>query len=565
MSVGVVMLVHISLDRAAQVARHWASHGCPVVLHVDKRVKTQDFTKLRDNLSDLENVKFSNRITCEWGTWSLVQATQIASELMLESFPSVRHVCLASGSCLPLRPVEEFREYLAARPNTNFIESVTTEDVRWTVGGLNEERFKFFFPFSWKKNRYAFDRLVEIQRRLKISRRIPDDITPHMGSQWWCLSRQTLSAILTDPRRGEYEGYFRTVWIPDESYFQTLVRKYSDTIESRSLTLSKFDFQGKPHVFYDDHLQLLRRSDCFIARKIWPNADRLYRTFLDNTKNPMKGAEPNPSKIDRIFTRAGERRTSGRDGLYMQSRMPTHGHGLGKTSSPYSIFEGFSDVFEDFENWLTRITGARVHGHLFGEKKVEFQGGQHFFSGGLSDDVKIRDYNARGFLTTLIWNTRGERQCFMYSPRDNQDINWLIALDANAQVSVITGAWAVSLFKSNMDFKDIRKEAARLQKIEMAQLEILRSQHIKARVRIWTLSDFIENPMEPLQAIIDEIGPRSVRRLTEAPKLRDLTGFGKFLQTLKNQGMHPYTTGDFSPDTDIDPRPPQRKRPYLVK
>ncbi|MFV2034485.1 MAG: glycosyl transferase, partial [Halocynthiibacter sp.] len=91
-----------------------------------------------------------------------------------------------------------------------------------------------------------------------------------------------LSAILEDPEREVYDRFFKRVWIPDESYFQTLARLYSTNIESRSLTLSKFDFQGKPHIFYDDHLQLLRRSDCFVARKIWPDAERLYDAFLGN-------------------------------------------------------------------------------------------------------------------------------------------------------------------------------------------------------------------------------------------------------------------------------------------
>ena len=31
-TLGVVMLCHAALDRAAQLARHWASHGCPVVI-----------------------------------------------------------------------------------------------------------------------------------------------------------------------------------------------------------------------------------------------------------------------------------------------------------------------------------------------------------------------------------------------------------------------------------------------------------------------------------------------------------------------------------------------------
>ncbi|EKE74473.1 DUF5927 domain-containing protein [Celeribacter baekdonensis] len=565
MTVGFVMLVHTALDRAEQVARHWASHGCPVVIHVDRRVKKDVYQPFVDSLSDLDTVIFSKRHACDWGTWSLVAASQAASELMLDRFRNVRHVYLSSGSCLPLRPVEDLKQYLAARPMTNFIESVTTEDVPWTVGGLDAERFTLRFPFSWKKRRWLFDRYVTLQRKIRYKRKIPDGLVPHLGSQWWCLTRQTLSAILEDPDRKAYDSYFKKVWIPDESYYQTLVRLYSNNIESRSLTLSKFDYQGKPHIFYDDHLQLLRRSDCFVARKIWPQADRLYTTFLNSDSNPMKGAEPNPGKIDRIFSKAVERRTMGREGLYMQSRMPGHGQGHDKTSAPYSVFEGFSDLFEDFDEWLARAVGARVHGHLFDPEGVEFAGGQKVFSGALSNHAALRDYNPCGFLTSLIWNTRGERQCFMFGPRDNQEINWLIATDPNAQISVITGAWAVTLFRSNRNFSDIRREAARLQRIEAEHIAILRSQHVKARVRIWTMADFIESRMEPLQAIIDEIGPRNVRRLTEAPKMRDLTGFGQFLQNLKNQGMKPHLMGDFPMGNAPDARPRDSKRPYLVK
>lgn len=565
MSVGFVMLVHEALHRAEEVARHLADHGCPVVIHVDKRVSKDDYLPFVDSLSDLENVKFSKRHACEWGTWSLVAASQDASELILDSFPEVRHVYLSSGSCLPLRPINDLMQYLSTRPMTNFIESVTTEDVPWTVGGLDAERFTLRFPFSWKRQRKLFDRYVSLQRRMGFERQIPDGLVPHLGSQWWCLTRQTLSAILEDPDRKVYDTYFKKVWIPDESYYQTLVRLYSNNIESRSLTLSKFDYQGKPHIFYDDHLQLLRRSDCFVARKIWSKADRLYNTFLNSQTNPMQGAEPNPGKIDRIFSKAVERRIMGRDGLYMQSRQPAHGKGKGKTSAPYSIFEGFSDLFEDFDQWLSQAVGARVHGHLYAPEGVEFADDQKVFAGALSHHAALRDYNPCGFLTSLIWNTRGERQCFMYGPRDNQEINWLIAMDPNAQISVISGAWAVTLFRSNRNFSDIRREAARLQKIEAEHLDILRSQHVKARVRIWTMADFIESRMEPLQAIIDEIGPRNVRRLTEAPRMRDLTGFGQFLQNLKNQGMHPHLMGDFPTEAEVEMTPFERKKPYLVK
>lgn len=565
MSVGIVMLCHTALDRAADVARHWVDRDCPVVIHVDKRVPKHEYDALQAALADLSDVRFSGRYACEWGTWGIVAATQCASTIMLKEFPGVRHVYLASGSCLPLRPVRELVTYLDERPRTDFIESVTTSDVGWTIGGLDLERFTLRFPFSWRKQRRLFDGYVRLQRRVGFKRKIPAGIVPHLGSQWWCLTRQTLSAILEDPERDEIDRYFRRVWIPDESYFQTLVRRYSSNVESRSLTLSKFDFQGKPHIFYDDHLQLLRRSDCFVARKIWPHAKKLYRVFMTEEGAGQAAAEPNPGKIDRLFSKAVERRTKGRSGLYMQSRFPNENWENGKSASPYSVFEGFSELFENFETWLGKMTGTRVHGHLFSLDKVEFSGGETIYNGAMSNAAAIRDYNPKSFLANLLWNTRGERQCFQFGPADNQEINWQLASDPNATISVISGAWAVPLFKSNLNFSEIRKEAARLQRLEQEHLSVLRSPWTKARTRIWNLAEFVENPMEPLQTIVDEISPRALRRLTEAPRMTDLTGFGQFLQNLRNQGMQPVLMGDFPVSDDLQQNATRRGRPYLVK
>ena len=565
MTVGFVMLCHTALDRAAQVARHWAERGSPVVIHVDRRVGAKPYAQLMADLADLGNVRFSGRHACEWGTWGIVAASQEAATLILRDFPDVRHVYLASGSCLPLRPVEELCAYLDERPKTDFIESVTTEDVGWTVGGLDFERFTLRFPFSWRKQKWWFDTYVKLQRLVRFRRKIPAELVPHLGSQWWCLTRQTLSAILEHPERDKIDSYFQKVWIPDESYFQTLVRQVSSSVESRSLTLSKFDFQGKPHIFYDDHLQLLRRSDCFVARKIWPDAVKLYAAFLTDDRSRQAAAEPSPGKIDRLFAKAVERRVKGRPGLYMQSRFPNENFENGRTAGPYSVFCGFADVFENFEIWLSKASGTRVHGHLFAPDRVHFAGGEQVYNGALCDSAQVRDYNPKSFLTSLIWNTRGERQCFQYGPADTQALNWFMSLDGNAQISVISGGWAVPLFHSNQNFGDIRREAARLQKVEQEFLNVLRSPFSKARVRVWSLADFIENPMEPLQTIIDEIGPRQSRRLTEAPRMADLTGFGQFLQNLRNQGMQPVLMGDFPVGDDPAAKSTRRGRPYLVK
>lgn len=563
-ALGFVMLCHTALDRAGEVARYWADRGCPIVIHVDRRTDIAEFSALQSSVEGYHNIRFSPRFACEWGTWSLVRATQAASELLLREFIDVRHVYLCSGACLPLRPAGELQAYLSARPRTDFIESVTTEDVDWTVGGLADERFQMRFPFPWKRQRWLFDRAVDFQRRAGLTRQLPTGIEPHLGSQWWCLTRQTLSAVLQDPRRREFDRFFRQSWIPDESYFQTLARRYSTDLESRSLTLSKFDFQGKPHVFYDDHLDLLQRSECFLARKAWPRANLLYDTFLGEKLAQTARAEPMPAKIDQMFDRARDRRVRGRRGLYMAGRFPRHDWENGRTAAPYAVCHGFNQLFDGFEGWLSRRTGLRIHGHIFAPDRVEFAEGLTSYAGGLTDSAALRDYNPGQFLANLIWNTRGERQVFQFGPKDRQELMPFLAGDQNASFWVISGAWAVPLHLTNADFGEIRREAARLQRIEAACVQRLQSLSTRADLHIWTLAEFLEHPMEHLQALMDHIAGPAAPPLSEAPRMAELSGLTQFIQNLKNQGMNPYLVGELS-EGGARKRPREPSKPYLVK
>jgi len=540
---GVVMLCHDELPIAARMARIWAEGGAAVAVHVDAKVPAKAAARMQARLADLPQVLFGPRHPCEWGGFSLVRATQDAAGLLLDGFADVTHVLLASGSCLPLRPVSELCAHLARHPGRDFIESVTVGDVDWTVGGLDEERFTLRFPFSFRRQRRLFDRYVALQRRVKFRRRMPPGLVPHLGSQWWCLTRQTLAAILTDPRRAEFDRYFRRVWIPDESYFQSLARRHSRRIESRSLTLARFDDQGKPFVFYDDHLELLQQSRCFVARKIWRGAGRLYAHFPHAAPGLAAGADPHPEQVERMLNQALARRRLGRPGLYMQSRFPLKDRENGKTAAPYAVFQGFTDLFPGFAPWLAERLDADVHGHLLDRDAVEFAGHAPLGPGALSDSAAMRDLDQRGFLANLI-RMGGRMQAWQFSPRDRQEMNWFLATDPNARIFVVTGAWALPLLHSDMPFDDIRRMAALLQRRELAQMEVLNSVWLKARVQVWDLADFCARPAPVLGEILHRLGADPAAA-APMPQMRDIAGMGRFLQSLRNSGLRPQLMGDF--------------------
>lgn len=553
--VGFVMMCHTAPERAAQVARHWVAQGAPIVIHVDQRAEEVDRT-LRAALSDLPAVSFCPRYPTDWGSWSLVQAAQAAGAQMLQRHPDVDRIFLASGSCLPLRPLDELRAYLDAHPDTDFIESVVTAEAAWAQGGLEDERFTMRFPFSWRTNRWLFDHYVALQRRFSLfRRRIPQGLTPHLGSQWWCLTRETLRRILNDPRRAEFDRYFRGVWIPDESYFQTLARRHARTIESRSLTLTKFDVSGLPHVFYDDHLELLRRSEVFVVRKVWPRADKLYDTFLRPPPPPRASVRlvaPETTRIERIFDMAVERRHAGRPGLYMQSRFPDKGQENSATAHPYVIFQGFTPIFPGFQDWLSRRHIGRVHGHLFNARRARFNHNVPIFEGALSDSAELRDYNPRAFLANFLWSGRGERQVFMTSLLDRMppDLQWFIVTDPNATINIVTGAWVIPLFKSGKPIGSLWREAARLQRLQSRQMRIINSPWRRAQVKMWTLSEFMQNPAGRLTAIVRDLQPGDALTPSDPPEAVDLDGLGRFLQLLRNQGLRTEHMGEF-PEMEI--------------
>lgn len=545
---GVVMLCHQALDRAAQSARVWAEGGAAVVIHLDARVPIRQVRKMQESLFDLPDLRFSPRRRCNWGSFGLVRATQDGAELLLEKFPDVTHIYLASGSCLPLRPVSELTDWLAANPDRDYIESVNALDAGWTVGGLDVERFTLHFPFDWRQQRWLFDAAVWLQRRFpRLRRKLPKGISPHLGSQWWCLTAKTLRAILSDPRRDEFDRYFRGCWIPDESYFQTLVRRHSRRIEGQSLTLARFDAQGKPYVLYDDHMTVLAESRFFVARKAWPLAEGLYTSFPRPASS--RNAPPDPWAFGTLVDHAVRRSRTGRPGLYMQSRFPRKDAENGKTSAPYAVLQGLSDLFPDFENWLSMQVPTDVHGHLLGPDMAEFAGRPGIGPGALPVDPRLRDHDIQGFLAALVRITP-RMQSFQYGPRDNQALNWFMATDPNARLFVVTGAWMVPLLTSGMPFDDVRRIAAKLHRIESAQLDILHSVWVRARLRIWDLSEFISRPAVALGQMLTKIDPGGGHDALSAgdlPPMRSLDGLPDFLHRLQNAGLHSRLTGDFRP------------------
>ena len=68
---------------------------------------------------------------------------------------------------------------------------------------------------------------------------------------------------------------------------------------------------------------------------------------------------------------------------------------------------------------------------------------------------------------------------------------------------------------------------------------------------------------QALAQMLADIAPGQAGPLPAPPARLPLDGFGRFLQEMRNQGMHPYLTGDIPADPTPRPRRAAPK-PYLV-
>ena len=283
-----ILLVHKDPDGVVRQARSLAEAGDCVAVHFDASAPEASFARIRDGLQDVPGVVFARRrVRCGWGEWSLVAATLEAVRAARAAFPDATHYYMISGDCMAIKSAEYAHEALDAE-DADHIESFDFFESGWIKTGLREDRLIYRHLFNERTRKKLFYASLNLQRRLGLRRAIPQGIKMMIGSQWWCLRRDTIDKVLEFCKsRPDVVRFFRTTWIPDETFFQTLVRHVvpAREIRTRSLTFLSFTDYGMPTTFHNDHHDFLLAQDCLFARKISAGAvelrERLGQLYLE--------------------------------------------------------------------------------------------------------------------------------------------------------------------------------------------------------------------------------------------------------------------------------------------
>ena len=241
-----------------------------ILVHFDLNALQEDFLKLSSYYQGFNNVVIiKNRIKCYWGTFSLVQATLNLLTYALKLNSHLDYFYLLSGSCYPVKAGRQLKNHLFENWGCDFIE---VENENWVKAGMRKGRYLYHHIVSLRKYPKIFKILYKVQRYSGLTRTIPQNIQNiKFGSQWWCLKRQSIEFLIYFLERNKnIIPFFKTVWIPDECFFQTcLAHNNNFNPSGYSLTYYEFDNYGKPKVYEVKNLKSYKKLDrVFFIRKI---------------------------------------------------------------------------------------------------------------------------------------------------------------------------------------------------------------------------------------------------------------------------------------------------------
>lgn len=263
MRIAHVVLAHRLPEQAGRLARALAHPDDEVLVHVDARVDVAPFAAAVGDAARL-----IPRSACRWGGFGMVEAalTGIREALASAGGPP-DHVCLLSGQDYPIVSRAAMAARLAEAGGAVFMEAYAMPRPAFVDGGGLDRLERWYLRPSraWSLP----NRIVPWWPR----RTLPAGLSPHGGGQFWCLPVDVARWVVEEvDARPELERFFRRSFVPDETFFQTLIMSgpHGPRVAGDDLHFVDFapvDGVKHPRVLTAEDLPALAASGDLYARK----------------------------------------------------------------------------------------------------------------------------------------------------------------------------------------------------------------------------------------------------------------------------------------------------------
>jgi hypothetical protein len=295
MKLAFLIAAHAHPGLLARLIRRLESPVSSLFVHIDARAPLRAFEiALGDQGS---SVRMAPRVRSPWGSFGQVKASLSLLHEAMRRDPGADRFILVSGQDYPLMKPAAMAEYFAQNVGEDFLTYHPLPWAEWDGdGGLDRlRRFHFSMgghgftypsadaPRSRRiRAAYAACRMI-----LPRERPLPRDFALHGGSNWWNLSRASVSTILRYlSQNPAFARRFHFTKSADEIFFQTALLNAAPSRvpanDDLRFTVWNRSRSEQPAILGMDDFNALAASGKLFARKMDPDRSAALMDRIDD-------------------------------------------------------------------------------------------------------------------------------------------------------------------------------------------------------------------------------------------------------------------------------------------
>jgi len=297
MRLAYLIITHKNLEQFKRLFRATYARDNLYVVHVDIKSEPEYHRGVSEFVASYPNARIMQSGNCRWGGYSMVDIELKAIQQMIEWDSDWSFFVNLSGQDFPLKTQDNIKSFLKGREDKNFITVFDDEFIsRWV------NPYPLFRPRAISPNHLnARTRVERYYWEIPHSRRIlylplikRDFITGatwYAGWQWCLLNRDFCEYICHACEVKKYVRFFRHSFIPDESFFQTVIMnsEYRDTVVNDHLRTIIMLPNGVK-IFRERDYDLLVSSGGLFARKFDETVDPFIISRLEQRVSATESA-----------------------------------------------------------------------------------------------------------------------------------------------------------------------------------------------------------------------------------------------------------------------------------
>ena len=281
-----IILVHKNPIQVCRLIKKLDDDHSVFFIHIDKKINIAQFKNL---LQIDDKIRFVKRVKTDWASYGLVTATLNALKEIKNAGEHFQQIILLSGQDYPIKSNSFIDEFFRHSEYSLFIEYFQIPNYKkWQPrGGLYRiDKYYFGAKLYQKYAAKAVNLLAMNFSALK--RKLPDNLIPYAGSQWWMIDMYALNYILDFINsHPQYVSFHRFTFAADEVFFQTILLNAKDEqllkrIANYNKRFIKHNSE-KPHpeILTAKDLIAISNSDALLARKFDEKVDSEIFNLID--------------------------------------------------------------------------------------------------------------------------------------------------------------------------------------------------------------------------------------------------------------------------------------------